>query len=79
MDKHDSNSAAAEPSFDPFADEWLTTREAARLLGLTPDTLRDYRAKGRSPRFYKRGHFVFYSRADLRDWTSERVRRDGEG
>jgi len=55
----------ATPSFDARKPEWLTTAEAARLIGLSPNTLRDYRAKGRGPRYHKRGHAVFYHSSDL--------------
>ena len=67
------------PPFDPAGNGWMSSAEAARYLGLTPDTLRDYRSKGRSPRFFKLGWNVFYAGADLDDWFARRARRAGEG
>jgi hypothetical protein len=55
---------------DRSANETLNTRQAAAFLGLSPQTLRNYRAMACGPRYYKaqrddgRGR-VFYSVADL--------------
>ncbi|MEM7120560.1 MAG: helix-turn-helix domain-containing protein [Pseudomonadota bacterium] len=77
MNKNDATGGDSGPSFDDFEREWLTNAEAARVLGLTPDTLRDYRPKGRSPRFYKRGQYVFYRRSDVEAFLAEREKSDG--
>lgn len=65
MNENSTNGALATPSFEDLEREWLTNAEAARLLSISPATLRDYRAKGRSPRFHKRGHAVLYRRSDV--------------
>ena len=43
----------------------LTTPEAARLLGLSAQTLADWRCRGIGPRFCKLGRAVRYSHRDL--------------
>lgn len=58
--------SACEPAIEPS--EWLSTREAAEALGLSPATLRDYRtpARRRGPDFTKTaGGAVRYRRADV--------------
>jgi excisionase family DNA binding protein len=45
--------------------EFLTTREAAVILGVTPKGLEQMRAEGRGPRFVRVGRAVRYRRADL--------------
>ena len=61
---------------------YLSTRQAAALLGLSPRTLERYRVTGDGPAFSKLGRRVCYARADLDGWASGRRRRstsdDGE-
>lgn len=45
----------------------MTTKDAARYLGLAAKTLAMWRTAGKGPRFVKRGR-VFYYRADCDDW-----------
>jgi predicted site-specific integrase-resolvase len=39
--------------------------EAAKILSVSPQTLRNYRHLGRPPVYYKRGRMVRYKLADL--------------
>ena len=57
----------------------LTTKEAARLLGLAPKTLENLRSRGGGPRYAKIGNRVRYRPADLDDWISERMRASTAG
>ena len=52
--------------------EYMGTREAAALLGLSPRTLDRYRVTGQGPAFHKFGTRVRYARADLEDWAASR-------
>ncbi len=54
--------------------EYLGTREAAALLGLSPRTLDRYRVTGAGPAFYRFGTRIRYARADLGDWAAARRR-----
>ena len=49
---------------------YLSTREAADLLGLSPRTLDRYRVQGAGPTFHKFGNRVRYTRADLEAWAA---------
>ncbi|RMF05231.1 MAG: DNA-binding protein [Alphaproteobacteria bacterium] len=53
----------------------LTTRQAARRLGLSPRTLEKWRVEGNGPPFYKIGRRVAYLEADLVEWLRGRRRR----
>jgi len=53
---------------------YLSTREAAALLGLSPRTLERYRVTGEGPEFSKLGRRVCYARADIDGWA-QRCRR----
>ncbi len=55
--------------------EYLSTREAASLLGLSPRTLERYRISGEGPRFGKFGRRVSYARTDVDGWANSRLRR----
>ena len=61
-------SAADDPAF-------LTTRQAAAFLSLSPRTLDRYRVAGKGPPFHKFGIRIAYARADLEEWAGERRRR----
>ena len=54
---------------------YLSTRQAAALLGLSPRTLERYRVTGDGPVFSKLGRRVCYARADIDGWASGRRRR----
>jgi len=50
----------------------LTTREAARRLGVSPRTLEKWRVEGNGPAFFKVGRRVAYLEADLDAWLRTR-------
>ena len=54
---------------------YLSTRDAAELLGLSRRTLDRYRVTGAGPAFHKFGNSVRYRRSDLRKWAKGRRRR----
>lgn len=54
-------------------DELLKTDAVARMLGLSPGTLRRWRCLGRGPRYIKVGAVVRYDSADIVDWLSRRA------
>lgn len=60
--------SAQRPSLR-FPDEWLTTEEAAAVLGYSPATLANWRRTGNGPAFY-RTKPVRYSRSDLDSWLA---------
>ncbi|HEY3496220.1 MAG TPA: helix-turn-helix domain-containing protein [Polyangiaceae bacterium] len=53
------------------APEYLTTREAAALLGVSVRTLAALRAAGKGPRFVRLGHAVRYPRDTVQSPSSE--------
>ncbi len=54
---------AADPA--PAPSDFLTTREAAALLGVSAGHLKALRAEGRGPRCVRVGRSVRYRRSDL--------------
>lgn len=48
----------------------LRTPEAARLLGLRPNTLEIWRVSGRGPAYHKVGRAVRYVEAELLEWLA---------
>lgn len=54
--------------------KYLSTREAAEWLGLSPRTLDRYRVSGDGPAFHRFGGRVRYLAEDLDDWASARRR-----
>ncbi len=54
--------------------DYMGTREAAALLGLSPRTLDRYRVTGQGPAFHRFGTRIRYARADLGAWAAERRR-----
>jgi predicted DNA-binding transcriptional regulator AlpA len=54
-------------------DALLDTKEAARRLGLHPNTLEKARTYGGGPKFCKLGRTVRYRPCDLDAWTAERI------
>lgn len=53
---------------------YMSGREAAAFLGLSPRTLDRYRVNGDGPAFHKFGSRVRYARVDLEAWASARRR-----
>ncbi len=58
----------------PKIDEgtFLTPREAANVVGLSPAALQSYRISGDGPAFHKFGRRVLYARFDLDVWAKAR-------
>ena len=52
--------------------DYLSTRRAAAVLGLSPRTLDRYRLSGEGPAHYRFGNRILYRRADLADWAAAR-------
>lgn len=52
---------------------WLTTKQAAALLVLHPDTLRRYRREGGGPPFARIGRVIRYKLAVLEAWMAQRT------
>ena len=55
--------------------KYLTDKEAAVLLGVSPGTLRNSRMKGRllgapAPHYFKMGHRVRYSEEEIKAWLN---------
>ena len=59
------------------APQLLTTSEAARILGIKPQTLRAWRLIGRSPAYVRLGSGKFaracYTRGELERWIAART------
>lgn len=60
-------------------DELISTRTAARILGLSPRTLEAWRHRGRGPRCYRVGHAVKYRAGDVRRYLEQSVLVPGGG
>lgn len=56
------------------ARNYLSTRQAAEWLGLSPRTLDRYRVTGEGPVFHRFGSRVRYLLADLEKWANSRRR-----
>jgi len=54
-----------------FATQYVSTREAARLLGISARTLENYRSLGVGPIFRKLGGRVVYGVCDLEAWADQ--------
>ena len=52
--------------------KYLSTRNAAAYLGLSPRTLDRYRVSGEGPDFYRFGGRILYRQTDLEQWAAER-------
>ena len=57
------------------ARNYLSTRQAAEWLGLSPRTLDRYRVTGEGPIFHRFGSRVRYLLADLDTWATARRRK----
>lgn len=51
-------------------DRYVNDVEAAKILAVSPQTLRNYRHLGRGPAYSKRGRMVRYKVADLFDYMN---------
>ncbi len=54
-------------------DELMTTKEVAAFLRLNPNTLEQWRSRGRGPTFERAGVAVRYRLSEVEDW----IRRNG--
>ena len=70
MSEHSAEGGRNEPSNA----DWITSADTARILVITPETLRSYRARGdgSSPPFRKFGQAVVYSRTEVEAFLSSR-------
>jgi excisionase family DNA binding protein len=66
-------------ALDSFQDGLLDTEQAAEYLRVGPQTIRNWRTKGRGPEALKVGSLVRYRRSDLDRWLDEECRERGEG
>ncbi len=61
-------------------DETLTTEEAAKIIGITPDTLRMWRVQNKGPDFYKLGDTkqsqVRYLRREVQAYIEKNTNRN---
>ena len=53
---------------------FLNTVEVSDMLGISPATLRTWRALDKGPRLYRFNRSVFYKRQDVEEWISEHYR-----
>jgi len=58
----------------PNGPRYLSTKQAAEYVGLSPCTLNRMRVTGEGPRYAKAGRRVVYDRADLDAWIDARKR-----
>ena len=54
-----------------FGTQYVSTREAARLLGISARTLEKHRSRGVGPIFRKLGERVVYAMCDLEAWADK--------
>lgn len=55
-------------------DKLLTTQQAAEMLGLSPNTLNQWRNLKRGPRFVKISKCVRYSEAEILSYIEQQTR-----
>lgn len=53
-------------------DEYMDTKQVARLLALNPGTLAVWRSRGQGPAFTPVGRAVRYRRSDVAAWIEAR-------
>jgi len=69
MDDEATRAANAKKG-SPF----LSTKQAAHYIGLSPRTLERMRRTGEGPRFRKHGRYVRYHIAELDAWSDSRAK-----
>jgi len=63
-----------------MAQELLNTSTVARMLGISPRTLKDWRCKERGPKWISIGkNTVRYRMADVEQFINQRGKSHGEG
>ena len=60
-----SNISSKQPTTTP---SFLTRKEAAQFLKLTPGSLSNLHGQRKGPTFYKKGKLVYYLESDLIRW-----------
>ena len=61
-----TNTPASPPTPFPAPGDFVSAAEAARILGVSPKTIDNWRWKGQGPRYHKIGRrLIRYHRADL--------------
>jgi DNA-binding transcriptional MerR regulator len=56
------------------ANDFMSARAAAELLGLSPRTIDRWRWTGEGPPYRKHGGRVLYAREDLLAWSAARMK-----
>jgi excisionase family DNA binding protein len=67
--------APPSPIAVPQQPEYLTTRQAAKVLALGTSTLEGWRSRGEGPAWVKIGTAIRYSRSDLDSWLAKHARK----
>lgn len=68
---HNTEEEHVSPAVLQPEDPYLLFDEAAAYTRIKPKTLRDLRAKGEGPPFFKRGHLLMIRRSKLQSWFEE--------
>jgi predicted DNA-binding transcriptional regulator AlpA len=58
---------------NPFASEWLDSRQLAAEIGVAAVTLKAWRAVGTGPAYVKVGRLVRYRRSAVAAWLASRT------
>jgi predicted DNA-binding transcriptional regulator AlpA len=64
--------AEAVASVEP--EELISNLKAAKMIGVAPATLVDWRSSKRGPRYVKVGRLVYYRRSDICTWLASQIR-----
>lgn len=51
----------------------LTHMQTCSLLGVTPQTLYNWRCRGLGPAYFRRGRFIRYRLKDIKEWQETRL------
>lgn len=60
-------------TFSELRESFVDTKEAAKLLRVTPGTLNTWRCSGRGPAYTKMGRHVLYSKDALLEFIRQRT------
>ena len=66
--------AKAKPQAKGSKPSYMTTYEAADIIGFPEGTLRVWRSQGKGPNYYKVGSTVRYEMDALEAWKNENVK-----
>lgn len=69
-----TNAEINSPALASTSNEFMSSDDAANLLGLSPRTLERFRLEGRGPKFFKFGRVVRYRRSMTLDWAVAQLR-----